>query len=102
MKELTKTLSNYHELFNILEWYYTDFSFLDFSFRLKNMQNKVNRTIGLLHKLQNTLSRTSLITLFNSFIRPHLDYGDITYDRERFVLSIQCCSSNYARSKKNF
>ena len=54
---------------------------LDFSLHLKNIQNKVNKTIGLLRKLQDTLPRTSLITIFKSFIRPHLDYGDIIYDR---------------------
>ena len=54
---------------------------LDFSLHLKNLQSKVNRTIGLLRKLQYTLSRTSLITTFKSFIRPHFDYGDIVYDR---------------------
>ena len=54
---------------------------LDFSLHLKNVQNKVNKTIGLLCKLQDTLPRISLITIFKSFIRPHLDYGDIIYDR---------------------
>ena len=54
---------------------------LDFSLHLKNVQNKVNKTIGLLRKLQDTLPRTSLITTFKSFIRPHFDYGDIIYDR---------------------
>ena len=54
---------------------------LDFNLHLKNVQNKVSKTIGLLRKLQNTLPRTSLITIFKSFIRPHLDYGDIIYDR---------------------
>ena len=54
---------------------------LDFNLHLKNVQNKVNKTIGLLHKLQTTLPRTSLITVFKSFIRPFLDYGDIIYDR---------------------
>ena len=34
---------------------------LDFSLQLKNVQNKVNKTIGLLRKLQDTLPRTSLI-----------------------------------------
>ena len=53
---------------------------LDFNLHLKNVQNKVNKTIGLLRKLQNTLPRTSLITIFKSFIRPLLDYGDIIYD----------------------
>ena len=36
------------------------------------MQKKVNKTIGLLHKLQNTLPKTSLITIFKSFIRPRV------------------------------
>ena len=54
---------------------------LDFSLHLKNVQNKVNKTIGLLNKLQDTLPRTSLITIFKLFIRSHLDYGDIIYDR---------------------
>ena len=54
---------------------------LDFSLHLKNVQNKVNKTIGLLRKLQDTLPRTSLITIFKSFVRFHLDYGDIIYDR---------------------
>ena len=53
---------------------------LDFRLHLKNVQNKVNKTIGLLRKLQDTLPRASLITIFKSFIRPHLDYGDIIYD----------------------
>ena len=54
---------------------------LDFNLHLKNVQNKVNKAIGLLRKLQNTLPRTSLITIFKSFIRPILDYRDIIYDR---------------------
>ena len=54
---------------------------LDFSLHLKNVQNTVNKTIGLFRKLQDTLPRTSLITNFKSFIRPHFDYGDIIYDR---------------------
>ena len=54
---------------------------LDFSLHLKNVQNKVNKTIGLLRKLRDTLPKTLLITIFKSFVRPHLDYGDIIYDR---------------------
>ena len=53
---------------------------LDFSLHLTNVQNKGNKTIGLLRQPQDTLPRTSLITIFKLFIRPHLDYGDIIYD----------------------
>ena len=37
---------------------------LDFNLHLENVQNKVNKTIGLPRKLQNTLPITSLITIF--------------------------------------
>ena len=38
---------------------------------------KINKTIGLLRKLQNLLPRTALIKIYKAFVRPHLDYGDI-------------------------
>ena len=42
---------------------------------------QVNKTIGLLRKLHNTLSRLILLTIYKSSIRSHLDYGDIIYDQ---------------------
>ena len=54
---------------------------LDFNLHLENVQSKVNKTIGLLRKLHNIFPRTSLITIFKSFVRSHLDYGDIIYER---------------------
>ena len=45
------------------------------------MLNKVNKAIRLLRKLQNSLPRPSLLTIYKSFIRPQLDYGDIIYDQ---------------------
>ena len=54
---------------------------LDFSFHLKNAENNVNETKGLICKLQNPLPKTPLITFFKSFIRPHLDHGDMIYDQ---------------------
>ena len=54
--------------------------FLDFkqNFRkhFENMLNKVNKSTGILRKLENTLSSHS-----KSFIRPHPTYGDIIYDQ---------------------
>ena len=54
------------------------FSFED---HLKMILNKVNKIIGLLHKLLHILTRSALITIYKTFIRPHLDYGDIIYDQ---------------------
>ena len=54
---------------------------LDFREHLQNMFKKINKTISLLRKLQNNLPRAPLITIYKSFVRPHLDYGDILYDQ---------------------
>ena len=49
---------------------------LNFQEHLNNVLSKVNKTIGLLRKLQTFLPRQSLVTVYKAFIRPHLDYGD--------------------------
>ena len=54
---------------------------MDFREHLQNMFKKINITISLLRKLQNKLPRASLITIYKSFVRPHLDYGDTLYDQ---------------------
>ena len=54
---------------------------LNFEEHLKIIFSKVNKTIGLIRKLGNSLPRPSLMILYKSFIRPHLDYGDIIYDQ---------------------
>ena len=59
---------------------------LDFNLQLKKVRSKANKTTGVLRKLQNILSRESLVTIYRSFIRSHLDYGDIIYDRACYYL----------------
>ena len=54
---------------------------------IKNVQGNLNKTIGLLRKLQNILPRRSLFTVYKLFIRPHLDYRDIIYDEAYNSLS---------------
>ena len=41
---------------------------LNFQEHLKNILNKVDKTIGLLQKLQNILPRESLLTIYKSFV----------------------------------
>ena len=53
---------------------------LTFEEHLKVITTNVNRTMGLLRKLQETLPRPVLMTMYKAFVRPHLDYGDIIYD----------------------
>ena len=54
---------------------------LMFETHLKTVTTKINKTIGLLRKLQNVLPRSALTTIYKAFVRPHLDYGDILYDQ---------------------
>ena len=54
---------------------------LSFEEHLIRVQSKTNKTIGLLRKLQNTLPRQAMITIYKAFVRPHLDYGDLLYDQ---------------------
>ena len=54
---------------------------LDLQEHLKSILNNVNKTIGLLRKLHNTLPRLPLLTIYKSFISPHLDYGYIIYNQ---------------------
>ena len=61
---------------------------LNFSEHLKTTFQKTNKTIGLLRKLQTLLPRAPLITFYEMFIRPQLDYGDVIYD-QTFNMSFQ-------------
>ena len=54
---------------------------LSFEEHLKTIFSKANKTIGQIQKLRNSLTRPSLMTLYKSFIRPHLDCGDIIFDQ---------------------
>ena len=42
---------------------------------------KATARVNLLHKLNLLLPRSSLLTVYKCFIRPHLDYGDVIYDQ---------------------
>ena len=42
---------------------------------------KRNRIIGLIRRLSVTLPRNAVLTIYKSFARSHLDYGDILHDK---------------------
>ena len=42
---------------------------------------KVGKVIRLSRKLISILPRTVLVTIFKTFIGPHLDYGDVLHDQ---------------------
>ena len=54
---------------------------LNFKECLNKVESKVNEAIGIIRKLQNVLPRSAFLTIYKSFIRPHLDYGNIIYHK---------------------
>ena len=54
---------------------------LNFNHHINEKIAKANKGIGRIRKLVQVLPKQSLITIYKSFIRPHLDYSDIIYDQ---------------------
>ena len=42
---------------------------------------RCNKGIGLIKRLSKCLPRKTLLTIYKSFVRPHLDYADVIYDQ---------------------
>ena len=59
---------------------------LSFNEDINNKISKATKGIGLLRRLQPILPRKSLMIIYKSFIRTHLDYGDFIYDHQPNVL----------------
>ena len=54
---------------------------LTFKHHINKKINKANKGIGVIRKLNKILPHSALLTIYCSFIRPHLDYGDVIYDQ---------------------
>ena len=54
---------------------------LNFNTHIDQKYKKCLKLIGLIKRLTVNLPRSSLLTIYKSFIRLHLEYGDILYDK---------------------
>ena len=54
---------------------------LTFKKHIKDKLNKAYFGVGKIKRLRDILPRDSFVTIYKSFIRPHLDYGDVIYDQ---------------------
>ena len=55
---------------------------LNFNLHIKEKMSKALKGIGIINKLSRNLPRHSLLTIYKSFVRPHLGYGNIIYDQQ--------------------
>ena len=72
---------------------------LNFDRHLNEKICKSNKIIGLIKRLSLYLPRKRLLSIYKSFVRPHLDYGDVIYDRphnETFCNQIESVQYNAA------
>ena len=66
---------------------------LSFDEHIQCILIKTRKIIGLIRKLQPIIPRAALLTIYKSFLRPHLDYGDVIHDRacnESFQNKLVC------------
>ena len=54
---------------------------LNFNEHLDNKISKANKGIGMIRKLHHIVPRKTLLNIYKSYIRPHLDYGDVIFDQ---------------------
>ena len=54
---------------------------LSFDEHIQCILIKTHKIIGMIRKLQPIILRAALLTIYKSYLRPHLDYGDVIYDR---------------------
>ena len=70
---------------------------LTFKHHINEKINKANAGTGINRKLSNILPRSALLTIYHSFIRPHLDYGVVICDQpenESFSSKIESVQYN--------
>ena len=54
---------------------------VNFNTHIDQKSKKWNKIRGVIGRLSVNLSHNALLTICKSFVRPHLDYGDILYDK---------------------
>ena len=47
--------------------------------RIENIKNKINKRIGILKKMCLFLQEDTLVSLFNSFVKQFVHYGNLTF-----------------------
>ena len=58
---------------------------LNFTEHINTKISKCNKLKGIIKKLSISFPTNALLRIYKSFIRPHLDYADIIYDKPNNV-----------------
>ena len=72
---------------------------LTFKNHISEKISKASKGVGILRKLFYLVPRGALVTIYKSFVRPHLDYADFIYDKPNnnsFIQNIEAIQYNAA------
>ena len=72
---------------------------LSFFDHINEKIKKATKGVNVIRKMNLLLPRSSLLTIYKSFVRPHLDYGDVIYNQpnnSRFSDKIESVQYNSA------
>ena len=68
---------------------------LTFNGHITSKLTTVNKLTSTLRKLYHYMLRDSLVAIYKSFIRPHLDYADVIFDTPSQQFSNRIESAQY-------
>ena len=57
---------------------------LNFFGHINEEIKKATKGINVIRKMNLSLPRSSLLTIYKSFVKPHLDYGDVIYGQPKY------------------
>ena len=66
---------------------------LNFDMHLQGKLSIINNGIDLLRKLRHSIPRKLLLSIYKTFLRPHLDYFDVIYDHPYYEKSTDTVES---------
>ena len=72
---------------------------LNFDTHLKGKFSIIHSGIALLRKLRHSIPRKPLLSIYKTFLRPHLGYCDVIYDKphnEKFADTVESIQYNAA------
>ena len=72
--------------------------------RIKYTENKISKSIGILYKARDYLSKESLLSLYYAFIHTYINYANLKkiHNHQKHVIGIIFCKDKFSHTKELF
>ena len=74
---------------------------LNFFDHINEKIEKVTKGVNIIRKMNFSLPRSSFLTIYKSFVRPHLDYSDVIYESVQYNAALEITGAMNGISKEN-